>query len=197
MKLDMYALKDDYYIGFNTIKRKLGYQLVESHIEKEVTSDIYEMLLRNQSNGKKFNEVIGGDINTFVDSIIESYYSTVSKTKFIVTMIKNGVLFSMLALVFSLFQNEPTISVLLYSLIGFFLGSLIYILVYKIRKSSINPILLVMIMLFAFWDYKTIEIFNKSSVFLATEISYSLIIGIVAIELIALLGFNKYLKSAQ
>lgn len=197
MKLDMYALKGDYYTGFKAIKGKLGYQLVESHIEKEVINDIYEMLLRNQNNGKKFNEVIGGDINTFVDSVIESYYSTVSKTKFIVTMIKMGILFSIFGLVGPLLQNSPTRSIFLYSLIGFFLGSLIYILIYKVKKSFINPILLIMIMLFAFWDYRAVEVFNKSSVFLATEVSYGLIICIAVIELIVFLGLNKYLKSAQ
>ena len=55
----------------------------------------------------------------------------------------------------------------------------------------------VMIMLFAFWDYRAIEILNKSSVLLATEVSYGLIICIAVIELIVLLGLNKYLKSAQ
>ena len=55
----------------------------------------------------------------------------------------------------------------------------------------------VMIMLFAFWDYRAIEILNKSSALLATEVSYGLIICIVVIELIVLLGLNKYLKSAQ
>lgn len=194
MQLDISKLKGDYYTGFGTIKSKINCALIPSSARDEILEDIYEMLLRNQNSKKDFLDVIGGNLSTFIDNIIDSYASTISRTNFILSVIKTSFLFAILGLIGTLFTNTITISTIVYSLIGFIVGGLTYLFIYKIKKNSINLISYIIAGLFGVFNTSVINSLNESSTFLSTNLSYTLLLVIFILELIPILLIQNYLK---
>lgn len=82
LKKDYTYLKGDYFEGFSKISNTLNSGIIQKSFKKEVEEDILELFIRNQDNNKDFNEVVGGDIDGFIRSIVDVYLDeTPIKTK--------------------------------------------------------------------------------------------------------------------
>lgn len=131
-KLNQHSLEGEYYTAFSEINKRLSSDLVPKSFRLDVTSDIMDIFIRNQNEGKKLSEVIGTDIKTFISEILEAYFSTISTKTLIKFSIQNGFLFGGIFGLLSLLDFSPSLGTLLTSLTAFILGISGFLINYKI-----------------------------------------------------------------
>lgn len=134
-------LNTDYALGFKQIKKGLDLNFFPRDFQKEVLNDLLELFLRNQNQGKKFNEVVNSDIDSFIKEIIEAYVLNMTKKEVILSSLKIGLIVAIVFTIFDFMQYGFTIISILMPLISFILISIIQYILYQ-TATKINPKLL-------------------------------------------------------
>lgn len=143
---DKYCLKGEYYSVLEEVDVRLRY-CIPSFFRKEVYSDLIDLFYRNQSLGKPISQVLVGGVDKFVDDIVDSFYSTLSKRKFMKYLVANAILFSIVTEVLYIVNSIVTKSskaisfaVIVVGIIGFIFGILYFICNYTLayKKSGLK-----------------------------------------------------------
>lgn len=99
IRKDKYCLKGEYYEALETVNTRLGFAVPRS-FRREVYNDLLELFFRNQSIGKSLNNVLGKEIDNFIDELIETYYLTLGKGKLINYFLQKGFLYAIICMTF-------------------------------------------------------------------------------------------------
>lgn len=141
VRKDKYCLKGEYYETLEVINSRISTYISRS-FKKELCGDILELLYRNQVMGKPIKDVLGGDVNSFISSILETYFSTMSKKKIIIYVLKYALLYSILCSLYPIAIyyigigniNIYSLSTIMCSIFGFVSGMVIGISKFKVYK---------------------------------------------------------------
>lgn len=133
---DVNYLKGDYATGFSEVRSTLKAGLISKSFKNDVEEDILDLFIRNQDNNVEFDEVIGGDLDTFIKEIVNVYFEeTQTKTK-VMTSVGNGILvFGAFFAIDSIIYGKPTLASLIMSAIAFLFMVAITIFIYKANKN--------------------------------------------------------------
>lgn len=194
-------LKGSYYNGFKKISQSLNSEIIPLKFKQEVEDDILELFIRNQSNNKDFNEVIGNDLNTFTKEIVDAYLSTLSKKYKYFNILKLSFIFSALVFCFSIIEQGSNLGSIFISIIYFLISLLTYFILYIITgkfnvklTAYASAIWGFTLGIFQNFIFENIAFINKLSTF---PIDIKLSIFIIIIELLIVVLIEKSLKKTN
>ena len=139
--VDKYQLKGEYYQGYEKIMTNLNGFYLSREFVLDVEEDVFDILLRNQKQNKTLDEAIGGSIDDFSINIADAYFSSISKTTFVMELLKNIFLYSWGFMLFALVIGNKIVSfgTIIMALVGAIVGVAIYLMIYKgIYKHLLN-----------------------------------------------------------
>lgn len=193
IRKDKYCLKGEYYEALETINSRLGF-VVPKSFRKEVYIDLLELLFRNQRLGKPLNKALGKSLDDFIDELVETYYLTLGKGKFINYFLQNGFLCSFSCIMFyiinSSFNGSNVLSysfaTLIMGMIGF-LGGIIHVYTnYKCLYKFTGYKKHLFQVFFMLWPLYFV-IFGDNYIFNLTKniiITKNVVLGIIIVEAI-------------
>lgn len=139
--VDKYQLKGEYYQGYEKIITNLNGFYLSREFISDVKEDVFDILLRNQKQNKTLDETIGGSIEDFSINIADAYFSSISKTTFVMELLKNIFLYSWGFMLFALVMGSKigSIGTIIMALVGAIVGVAIYLMIYKgVYKYLLN-----------------------------------------------------------
>ena len=193
IRKDKYCLKGEYYEALETINSRLGF-VVPKSFRKEVYIDLLELLFRNQRLGKPLNKALGKSLDDFIDELVETYYLTLGKGKFINYFLQNGFLCSFSCIMFYIINSSfngsnvlpYSFATLIMGMIGF-LGGIIHVYTnYKCLYKFTGYKKHLFQVFFMLWPWYFV-IFGDKYIFNLTKniiITKNVVLGIIIVEAI-------------